>query len=61
MGDGAVIRVRRYARAGAVRMFLSNGNGFAIDGYYPFWGELSDRFELIVCDSRNHGQNPLAA
>lgn len=61
MGDGAVIRVRRYARAGAARMFLSNGNGFAIDGYYPFWGELRGRFELIVFDSRNHGGNPPAA
>jgi pimeloyl-ACP methyl ester carboxylesterase len=42
-------------------MFLSNGNGFAIDGYYPFWGELRERFELIVFDTRNHGQNPPAA
>jgi pimeloyl-ACP methyl ester carboxylesterase len=61
MGDGAIIRVRRYARAGAVRLFLSNGNGFAIDGYYPFWGSLRDRFELIVFDARNHGANPPAA
>jgi pimeloyl-ACP methyl ester carboxylesterase len=61
MGDGAVVRVRRYARAGAVRVFLSNGNGFAIDGYYPFWGELRERFELIVFDARNHGRNPPAA
>jgi pimeloyl-ACP methyl ester carboxylesterase len=61
MGDGAIIRVHRYARADAVRLFLSSGNGFAIDGYYPFWGELRDRFELIAFDFRNHGQNPLAA
>jgi pimeloyl-ACP methyl ester carboxylesterase len=61
MGDGAVIRVRRYARAGAVRLFVSNGNGFAIDGYCPFWGPLCDRFEVIAFDVRNHGQNPAAA
>ena len=61
MGDGAIVRVRRYAHAGAVRLFLSNGNGFAIDGYVPFWGVLRGRFELIVFDVRNHGQNPVAA
>jgi pimeloyl-ACP methyl ester carboxylesterase len=61
MGDGAIIRVRRYARPDAVRLFLSNGNGFAIDGYYPFWGPLAERFEIIAFDFRNHGQNPLAA
>jgi pimeloyl-ACP methyl ester carboxylesterase len=61
MGDGAVVVVRRYARPGAVRLFLSNGNGFAIDGYWPFWGPLAERFELIVFDVRNHGRNPLAA
>src|SRR5438128_9359828 len=61
MGDGAIIRVRRYARAGATRLFLSNGNGFAIDGYHPFWGPLADQFELIAFDFRNHGQNPVAA
>ena len=59
-GDGAIIRLRQYARPNAMRLFLSNGNGFAIDGYYPFWGPLAERFELIVFDMRNHGQNPLA-
>jgi pimeloyl-ACP methyl ester carboxylesterase len=61
MGDGAVVRVRRYARPEAVRLFVSNGNGFAADGYYPFWGPLAARFELVVFDARNHGQNPRAA
>ena len=61
MGDGAIIRARRHARPDAVRLFLSNGNGFAIDGYYPFWGPLTERFEIIAFDFRNHGQNPLAA
>jgi pimeloyl-ACP methyl ester carboxylesterase len=61
MGDGALVRVRRYARPGAVRLFLANGNGFATDGYYPFWGPLAAQFELIVFDARNHGWNPPAA
>ena len=61
MGDGALVRVRQYARPGAVRLFLANGNGFAIDGYYPFWGPLAGTFELIVFDTRNHGRNPTAA
>ena len=30
-----------------VRMFISHGNGFAVDGYFPFWNSLADRFELI--------------
>lgn len=61
MGDGAIIRVRRHGRADGIRLFVSNGNGFAIDGYYPFWGSLAERFELIVFDVRNHGWNPPAA
>jgi pimeloyl-ACP methyl ester carboxylesterase len=61
MGDGAVIRVRRHGRSGGVRLFISNGNGFAVDGYYPFWGPLTERFDVIAFDSRNHGQNPRAS
>jgi pimeloyl-ACP methyl ester carboxylesterase len=61
MGDGAVVRARLYARPGAVRLFVANGNGFATDGYLPFWGPLLERFELVVFDVRNHGQSPPAA
>lgn len=61
MGDGAVIRVRCHGRAGGVRLLVSNGNGFAVDGYYPFWGPLAERFEVVAFDMRNHGQNPRAA
>jgi pimeloyl-ACP methyl ester carboxylesterase len=32
-----------------------------VDGYYPFWGPLTDRFDVIAFDFRNHGANPLAA
>lgn len=37
---------------------MSHGNGFAIDGYMPFWAPLASRFDLVLYDQRNHGQNP---
>lgn len=55
---GAEAAVRRYASDGPVRLFLSHGNGFAIDGYRHFWERLHPGFELIVFDQRNHGLNP---
>jgi pimeloyl-ACP methyl ester carboxylesterase len=58
MHDGAVICVRQHGNPGGPRLALSHGNGLAIDGYLPFWGPLRDRYELIVFDFRNHGQNP---
>lgn len=60
MGDGATIRVRCHGRTDGARIFIANGNGFAVDGYFPFWGPLLDRFEVIAFDFRNHGQNPRA-
>ena len=58
MDDGAIFQIRRYGDVDAdVRMFLSHGNGFAADGYVPFWEPLADCFELIVFDFRNHGRN----
>lgn len=60
MGDGAIIRVRLHGNPGGPRIFIGNGNGFAVDGYYPFWGPLCDQFDLTVFDFRNHGLNPTA-
>jgi pimeloyl-ACP methyl ester carboxylesterase len=37
---------------------LSHGNGLAIDAYFPFWRLLAERFEVVLFDIRNHGQNP---
>ena len=59
MDDGAIIRLRQHGTPGRPRLALSHGNGLAIDGYYPFWSLLADRYELILFDFRNHGQNPL--
>lgn len=59
MDDGAIIRLRRHGAAGGPRLALSHGNGLAIDGYFPFWRRLLDRYDLVLYDFRNHGQNPL--
>jgi pimeloyl-ACP methyl ester carboxylesterase len=57
MTDGARIKVRRGGNPDRVRLYISNGNGFAADGYRVFWEPLLNRFELILFDMRNHGQN----
>lgn len=59
MEDGAIIRLRRHGNPAGPRLVLSHGNGLAIDGYYAFWSRLLDRYDLILFDFRNHGQNPL--
>ena len=59
MADGARIVVRRHGNPDArVRVFASDGNGFAIDGYLPFWQFLCPRYDVVVFDMRNHGRNP---
>jgi pimeloyl-ACP methyl ester carboxylesterase len=55
--DGAKILVRHHGRADGVRLFLSHGNGFAADAYFPYWQYLLAKFDLVVFDFRNHGQN----
>ncbi len=59
MHDGAIVRVRRHGRPDGLRLALSHGNGLAIDGYFPFWGLLAQRYDVVVFDMRNHGRNPL--
>jgi pimeloyl-ACP methyl ester carboxylesterase len=60
--DGATTIVRRYGNPRGIRLVLSHGNGFAIDGYRAFWGLLLADFEIVVFDQRNHGRNvPSAA
>ena len=55
--DGARIKVRRHGRPDGVRLFLSHGNGYAIDGYLPYWQHFLAAYDVIVFDFRNHGQN----
>jgi pimeloyl-ACP methyl ester carboxylesterase len=59
--DGAVLRVRRHGNATAqARLYISHGNGFAIDGYFLFWRHFLAGFEVVAFDMRNHGRNPCA-
>ena len=57
--DGGIIHVRRHGVPHGPRLLLTHGNGMAADAYFPFWGELADRFEIFVHDLRNHGWNPV--
>jgi pimeloyl-ACP methyl ester carboxylesterase len=57
LDDGAAIRMRRHGNPDGVRLLLTHGNGFAADAYFPYWQHLLARFDLLVFDFRNHGQN----
>ena len=59
MSDGATIRLRRHGNPERPRIALSHGNGLAIDAYVPFWRLLEKRYDIVLFDVRNHGQNPL--
>ena len=56
-GDGSIVHVRRHGVPGGPRLLLTHGNGMAADAYFPFWGGLTDRFDIFVHDLRNHGWN----
>jgi pimeloyl-ACP methyl ester carboxylesterase len=55
--DGARIAMRRHGNPDGVRLLVTHGNGFAADAYYPYWQHLLPRFDVLVFDFRNHGQN----
>jgi pimeloyl-ACP methyl ester carboxylesterase len=57
LDDGAAIRMRRHGNPNGVRLLLTHGNGFAADAYFPYWRQLLAKFDLLVFDFRNHGQN----
>ena len=57
--DGAPITLRRHGNPDGPRLVLSHANGLSADSYYPFWSLLSDRFDLVLYDFRNHGWNPV--
>jgi pimeloyl-ACP methyl ester carboxylesterase len=57
LDDGARIRMRRQGNPDGVRLLVTHGNGFAIDAYFPYWQYLLAKFDLLVFDFRNHGQN----
>jgi pimeloyl-ACP methyl ester carboxylesterase len=53
----ARIRMRRHGDPDGVRLRVTHGNGLAADAYYPYWRQLLSRFDVLVFDFRNHGQN----
>jgi pimeloyl-ACP methyl ester carboxylesterase len=57
--DGTRLKLRRHGNSRGQRVFVSHGNGFAVDGYFPFWRRFLDRFDVIAFDMRNHGRNPV--
>jgi len=57
LDDGAKIRVRRHGNPGGARLMVTHGNGFAADAYLPFWQLLTPKYDVLVLDFRNHGQN----
>ena len=59
--DETVITLRRHGNPDGPRLVLSHGNGLAIDLYYPFWSLLTDEFDLIMYDLRNHGWNSITS
>ncbi len=56
--DGTPIILRRHGTPGGPRLVLSHANGFSADTYFPFWSLLTDRFDVVLYDFRNHGWNP---
>ena len=55
--NGSRVLIRRAGNPSGTRLFLSNGNGFAIDGYRVFWEPLLADFDVICFDMPNHGRN----
>ncbi len=61
MEDGTVIILRRHGNTAGPRLVLCHGNGLATDFYYPFWSLLTEDFDLILYDLRNHGWNAVSS
>ncbi|MDE2861089.1 MAG: alpha/beta hydrolase [Chloroflexota bacterium] len=61
LDDEAVVTLRRHGNPEGPRLVMSHGNGLAIDLYYPFWSLLSDDFDLVLYDMRNHGWNDVGS
>ncbi len=57
--DETVITLRQHGNPSGPRLVMSHGNGLAVDLYYPFWSLLTNDFDLIIYDLRNHGWNPV--
>ena len=58
LSDGATTILRRHGNPDGPRVALSHGNGMAIEAYFPFWRLMLAAYDVILFDTRNHGQNP---
>ena len=58
--DGARFVVRHHPNPSATRLYITHGNGFAVDGYRVFWEPLLAGFDIVTFDMRNHGRNPMS-
>ncbi|MBB6308342.1 alpha/beta fold hydrolase [Xanthobacter tagetidis] len=59
MSDGAEVVGRRVGNPHGVRLLITHGNGFAIDGYRVFFEPLLADFDVFLYDMRNHGKSPV--
>ena len=59
--SGTSIFMRRHGNPDGPRLVFSHGNGLAADLYYPFWSLLTDDFDLVIYDLRNHGWNSVSS
>ena len=55
------ISVRRHGRPGGTRIVLTHGAGLAADLFCPFWTQLTDEYDVVIYDLRNHGRNRVGA
>lgn len=60
MSDGAQLVGRRMGNPSGVRMLITHGNGFAIDGYRVFYEPLLADYDVVLIDMRNHGRSPVS-
>ena len=56
--DGARFVIRHSENPAPTRLYITHGNGFAVDGYRVFWEPLLTDFDIVLFDMRNHGRNP---
>jgi pimeloyl-ACP methyl ester carboxylesterase len=59
LSDGAQVVGRRAGNPAGVRLLITHGNGFAIEGYRVFFEPLLPEFDVILLDMRNHGRSPV--
>ena len=55
------ISVRRHGRTDGTRIVLTHGAGLAADLLYPLWTLLTDEYDVMIYDLRNHGRNRVGA